>query len=63
MKSGIYYKNRLSELGINSVIALSRVRRMRAVPRAPFEGYERLLARASVVGQYLIENKKARTRD
>jgi hypothetical protein len=27
-------QNRLSELGINSVIALSRVRRMRAVPRA-----------------------------
>ena len=26
-------QNRLSELGINSVIALSRVRRMRAVPR------------------------------
>ena len=50
-------QNRLSELGIDSVIALSRVRRMRAGPRIliPFEEFGKL---QKVVGQYIIENKK-----
>lgn len=50
-------QNRLSELGINSVIALSRVRRMRAGPRIliPFEEFDKL---QKVVGQYIIESKK-----
>lgn len=50
-------QNRLSELGIDSVIALSRVRRMRAGPRIliPFEEFSKL---KKVVGQYIIENKK-----
>lgn len=48
-------QNRLSELGIDSVIALSRVRRMRAGPRIliPFEEFSKLQN-----GQYIIKNKK-----
>lgn len=46
-------QNRLSELGINTVIALSRVRRMRAGPRIrakrPFDEFENL---QNIVGHY-----------
>lgn len=50
-------QNRLSELGINTVIALSRVRRMRAGPRIliPFDEFENL---QNIVGEYIIEEKK-----